>query len=99
MMTKTNFKQDLKRTAANLGHQTLAIVSMALCTAVGYQLHSVSDRIRFDSVTSTVFGSASSSFLSIFGMHPIISMLLVPALFVSACALGGLFLWNRTGGK
>ena len=90
-----DLKQELKRLLATFSQQALTIVSMAVCTAVGYQLHSVSEKYRFDAIAVNFFGYANTSFGNLFGMHPMVSMLLLPALFVGGCALGGLYFWNQ----
>lgn len=97
MYQTRDLKQELKHFAVRFSQQIMAFVSMAVCTALGYQLHAASEHIRFDSLVASVFGHASTSVSVMFGMHPIVSLLLLPALFVGGCALGGLYLWNRSG--
>jgi hypothetical protein len=95
MRRQSDLKQDLKRLLTKFSQQILAVVSMAVCTALGYQLHAVSEKFRFDSLAANFFGYANTSFNNMFAMHPIVAMLLLPALFVGGCALGGLYFWNQ----
>ena len=97
MYQKIDFKQEMKHLAARFSQQIMAVVWMAVCTPLGYQLHAASEHVRFDALVASVFGHASTSVSVMFGMHPIVSFLLLPVLFVGGCALGGLYFWNRSG--
>ena len=61
MYQTRDLKQELKHFAVRFSQQIMAFVLMAVCTALGYQLHATSEHVRFDALVASVFGHASTS--------------------------------------
>ena len=74
-----------------LGLRILALAAVAACTLLGYGVYMFVVDTGFGSVVWEAYSSASAAAGSMFGLHPIVASLLLPALITSALALGAVF--------
>ena len=97
-MTTHALHDGFRHAATTLTNQVLAVIAVALCTLLGYQLFEWSRIIDLDALTSQAMSQISYSVASATSMHEYVSMLIVPAAVVGCMALGALYIWNQKEG-
>lgn len=94
-MTAIEQNLSLLQQLGQLGLRVLALAAVALCTLLGYGVYMLVGDTGFGSVVWRAYTSIAASAGSMFGLHPIVASLLIPALITSMLALGAVFYMHK----
>ena len=88
----------IKYLSARVVAQIGAVIAMAACTLVGYQLHALTSDSRFVATFWRTYRDVTGTVASFFDMDPIVATIFYPAVIVGVLILGGLYLWRQGDG-
>ena len=96
-MTRQGLHDGLRHAAVTMTTQVTALVAMALCTLLAYQLHELSRStgMNLDAIVGSIIKTVKYNVLAVTQMHDYAAVLVMPALLVGCLALGALYIWNQ----
>jgi len=99
-MTRQGLHDGFRHAAATMTTQVMALIAMALCTLLAYQLHELSRATNMDlgAIVGRIIATVSHTVMAATQMHEYAAMLIVPVVFVGCLSLGGLYVWSQKDG-
>lgn len=96
-MTRQGLHDGLRHAAITMTTQVTALVAMALCTLLAYQLHELSRAtgMNLDAIVGSIIRTVKYNVLSLTQMHDYAAVLIFPAAIVGCLALFGLYVWRQ----
>ncbi len=96
-LNATHQNLSLLHQLGQLGLRILALAAVAGCTLLGYGVYRLVSDTGFGGLVWEVYTDASAAAGAMFGMHPIVASLILPALITSSLALAGVYyMYKRT---
>jgi len=96
-MTRQGLHDGFRHAAVTMTTQVMALIAMALCTILAYQLHELSRAANMDlsAIVGSIIATISHSVMAAAQMHDYAAMLILPVAFVGCLSLGGLYIWSQ----
>lgn len=96
-MNASHQNLSLLQQLGQLGLRIVALAAVAGCTLLGYGVYTLVADAGYGGAVWQVYTTAAASAGSMFGMHPIVASLVLPALITSGLALGAVYyMYKRT---